>query len=116
MADGYLVFEHVTKQFGPLPVVAPTFDLAVARNEFVVFLGPSGCGKSTLLRMVGGLETATSGAIRLEGLPVGPPNPRPGMVFQSYSPFPWLTAAANVHSAMRYCYASSTTAKPAPTA
>ena len=82
MADGYLVFDHVTKQFGPLPVVAPTFDLAIARNEFVVFLGPSGCGKSTLLRMVGGLETASSGAIRLEGLPVGPPNHRRGMVFQ----------------------------------
>jgi NitT/TauT family transport system ATP-binding protein len=102
MAAGYLVFDRVTKQFGPLPVVAPTFDLAVARNEFVVFLGPSGCGKSTLLRMVGGLETASAGAIRLEGLPVGPPDRRRGMVFQSYSSFPWLTVAGNVLFGMRY--------------
>jgi len=102
MADGYLVFDRVAKQFGPLPVVAPTFDLAVAKNEFVVFLGPSGCGKSTLLRMVGGLETASAGLIRLEGLPVGPPDRRRGMVFQSYSSFPWLTVAGNVLFGMRY--------------
>src|SRR3954452_17387945 len=102
MADGYLVFDHVNKQFGRLAVVAPTFDLSVAKNEFVVFLGPSGCGKSTLLRMVGGLETATSGAIRLEGSAVGPPDRRRGMVFQSYSSFPWLTVAGNVAFGMRY--------------
>jgi NitT/TauT family transport system ATP-binding protein len=102
MAAGYVVFDRVAKQFGPLPVVAPTFDLTIAKNEFVVFLGPSGCGKSTLLRMVGGLETTTSGAIRLEGLPVGPPDRRRGMVFQSYSSFPWLTVAGNVLFGMRY--------------
>src|SRR3954453_18764026 len=102
MADGYLVFDPVTKKFGRLAVVAPAFDLTVARNEFVVFLGPSGCGKSTLLRMVGGLETASSGVIRLEGLPVGFAGPRRGMVFQSYSSFPWLTVGGNVLFGMRY--------------
>ncbi len=98
----YIAFEHVTKEFGPLPVVAPTFDLTIERNEFVVFLGPSGCGKSTLLRMVGGLETASRGVILLEGTPVGPPDRRRGMVFQSYSSFPWLTVAGNVLFGMRY--------------
>jgi NitT/TauT family transport system ATP-binding protein len=102
MAEPYLVFERVTKRFGDLPVVAPPFDMRVERNEFIVFLGPSGCGKSTLLRMVGGLETPTTGEIRLEGAPVGPPDRRRGMVFQSYSSFPWLTVGGNVAFGMRY--------------
>jgi NitT/TauT family transport system ATP-binding protein len=102
MTEPYLVFDRVTKRFGDLPVVAPAFDMRIARNEFVVFLGPSGCGKSTLLRMVGGLETPSSGEIRLEGEPVGPPDRRRGMVFQSYSSFPWLTVGGNVAFGMRY--------------
>ena len=101
----YLHFDAVTKSFatnsGPLEVIAP-FTLAVARNEFVVFLGPSGCGKTTLMRMVGGLETPTSGQVCLESKPVGPPDRRRGMVFQSYSSFPWLTVAGNVAFGMRY--------------
>jgi NitT/TauT family transport system ATP-binding protein len=102
MAAPYLVFDRVAKQFGDLPVVAPFFDMTVQRNEFIVFLGPSGCGKSTLLRMVGGLETASTGEIRLEGEPVGLPDRRRGMVFQSYSSFPWLTVGGNVAFGMRY--------------
>jgi NitT/TauT family transport system ATP-binding protein len=98
----YLVFDGVTKFFGDLPVVAPPFDLAVPRGQFVVFLGPSGCGKTTLMRMVGGLETPSGGAIRLQGQPVGRPDQRRGMVFQSYSSFPWLTVAQNVAFGMRY--------------
>jgi NitT/TauT family transport system ATP-binding protein len=97
----YLRFDGVTKAFGALPVVA-RFDLAVARNQFVVFLGPSGCGKTTLMRMVGGLETPTSGVIRLDGVPLGAPDQRRGMVFQSYSSFPWLTVEGNIAFGMRY--------------
>ena len=82
--------------------MAPTFDLAVGRQEFVAFLGPSGCGKTTLMRMVGGLENATTGEIRLDGAPVGKPDRRRGMVFQSYSSFPWLSVAENVSFGMRY--------------
>jgi NitT/TauT family transport system ATP-binding protein len=43
----YLVFDRVAKYFGDLEVVAPSFDLTIKRNEFVVFLGPSGSGKTT---------------------------------------------------------------------
>ena len=102
MSHPYLAFDGVTKRFGDLDVVAQPFDLAVARNEFIVFLGPSGCGKTTLMRMVGGLDTPSTGEIRLEGVPVGGPDHRRGMVFQSYSSFPWLTVAENVHFGMRY--------------
>jgi NitT/TauT family transport system ATP-binding protein len=100
--EPYLVFDQVTKRFDGLPVVEAPFDLAVPRGQFVVFLGPSGCGKTTLMRMAGGLDEPSSGVIRLEGLPVGPPDERRGMVFQSYSSFPWLTVRQNVAFGMRY--------------
>ncbi|EWY40753.1 nitrate ABC transporter ATP-binding protein [Skermanella stibiiresistens SB22] len=102
MTQAYLEFHGVTKRFGDLDVVAQPFDIAVARNEFVVFLGPSGCGKTTLMRMIGGLDTPSGGEISLEGTPVGGPDHRRGMVFQSYSSFPWLTVAENVLFGMRY--------------
>ncbi|BCJ90529.1 ABC transporter ATP-binding protein [Terrihabitans soli] len=102
MNSSYLAFDRVTKVFGDIQVVAPHFDLNVERNEFVVFLGPSGCGKTTLMRMVGGLDTPSGGEILIEGKPVGAPDRRRGMVFQSYSSFPWLTVAQNVDFGMRY--------------
>jgi NitT/TauT family transport system ATP-binding protein len=98
----YLVFDGVTKRFGDLPVVDTPFHLTIPRGQFVVFLGPSGCGKTTLMRMSGGLDTPSAGEIRLEGEPVGKPDQRRGMVFQSYSSFPWLTVAQNVAFGMRY--------------
>src|SRR4029434_3068697 len=83
----YLSFNEVTKEFatqtGILQVITP-FSLEIARNEVVVFLGPSGCGKTTLMRMVGGLDRPSSGVILLDGVPVGGPDRRRGMVFQSY--------------------------------
>jgi NitT/TauT family transport system ATP-binding protein len=98
----YLVFDHVAKYFGDLEVVAPSFDLTIKRNEFVVFLGPSGSGKTTLMRMVGGLETPSFGEIRLDGRPITEPDRDRGMVFQSYSSFPWLTVSQNVAYGMKY--------------
>ena len=97
----YLRFERVTKSFGPVPVVSES-TLSIARNSLVVFLGPSGCGKTTLMRMAGGLDTPTSGVIRLGGEAVAGPDRRRGMVFQSYSSFPWLTVEGNIAFGMRY--------------
>ena len=97
----YLAFDSVTKRYGDTEVVAP-FDLAVAEGDLVAFLGPSGCGKTTLMRMVGGLEVPTSGRILLRGEPLTRPDRRRGMVFQSYSAFPWLTVEGNVAYGMRY--------------
>jgi len=75
-------------------------DLAVrdepGRGEFRVFLGPSGCGKSTILNIVAGLITPTSGQALLHGKSIGGPGPDRGMVFQSYSSYPWLTVLENV--------------------
>jgi NitT/TauT family transport system ATP-binding protein len=102
MVRPYLVFDGISKRFDGLDVVAPTFNLEVRRNELVVFLGPSGCGKTTLMRMVGGLEAPSTGEIRLDDHPTGKPSRERGMVFQSYSCFPWLTVAQNVAFGMKY--------------
>src|SRR5688572_24554413 len=76
-------------------------DLGVAENDFITILGPSGCGKSTLLRMVAGLDTPTTGSITLDGRAVSGPGADRGMVFQSYTLFPWLTVLQNVCFGLR---------------
>ena len=70
--------------------------LDVARNEFCVIVGPSGCGKSSLLYLAAGLNEVTSGRILVDGREVSEPGLDRGMVFQSYTLFPWLTVRANV--------------------
>ena len=71
-------------------------DLAVAENDFITILGPSGCGKSTLLRIVAGLDHPTAGEVLLDGRAIHGPGADRGMVFQSYTLFPWLTVRENV--------------------
>ena len=90
----------VTLRFTPRkgkPVTAlDRISLEVAENEFSVIVGPSGCGKSSLLRLVAGLVRPTEGEIRLYGAPITAPGRDRGMVFQSYTLFPWLTVKKNV--------------------
>jgi ABC-type nitrate/sulfonate/bicarbonate transport system ATPase subunit len=76
-------------------------DLSVAENDFVTILGPSGCGKSTLLRIVAGLDQPTTGQVLLDGEPVLGPGADRGMVFQSYTLFPWLTVEQNICFGLR---------------
>jgi NitT/TauT family transport system ATP-binding protein len=76
-------------------------DLAVAENDFITVLGPSGCGKSTLLRIVAGLDRPTTGRVLLDGRQVTGPGSDRGMVFQSYTLFPWLTVADNIAFGLR---------------
>jgi len=69
-------------------------DLAIAPGEFVVLIGPSGCGKTTLLRILGGLQSASSG--RLEMVPGADRRQNVGFVFQAANLLPWLTVEQNV--------------------
>jgi sulfonate transport system ATP-binding protein len=90
---------HVSKRFDELAALAP-IDLAVDRGEIVGIVGTSGCGKSTLLRIVGGLETPTTGRVDLDGVPVTGPRPEVGLVFQEPRLMPWLSVRENVEFAL----------------
>jgi ABC-type sugar transport system ATPase subunit len=96
-------FEHVRKDFGTTTVVQD-FDLQVADGELVVLVGGSGCGKSTILRMLAGLESVTSGTVRIDEREVThlPPRERDvAMVFQDYALYPHLTARENISLGLR---------------
>jgi NitT/TauT family transport system ATP-binding protein/sulfonate transport system ATP-binding protein len=98
--------EAVSKDFpgvrgGPATRALEKTDLTVDENDFITILGPSGCGKSTLLRIVAGLEVPSTGRVLLDGLPVSRPGPDRGMVFQSYTLFPWLTVRDNIRFGAR---------------
>jgi multiple sugar transport system ATP-binding protein len=74
-------------------------DLSVADGEFVVFVGPSGCGKSTLLRIISGLDSPTSGDIRIDGQRVNDVSAAHrgcAMVFQSYALYPHMSVFDNM--------------------
>ncbi|SHF08138.1 ABC transporter ATP-binding protein [Lactonifactor longoviformis] len=71
-------------------------EINVLENDFVCIVGPSGCGKSTLLRMVAGLEEASGGRIVIEDNDIIGPGEDRGMVFQSYTLFPWMTVEENI--------------------
>jgi ABC-type nitrate/sulfonate/bicarbonate transport system ATPase subunit len=84
----------------PTNALLPT-TLEVADNDFITILGPSGCGKSTLLRIVAGLDLPTSGDVQLDGNVVTGPGADRGMVFQSYTLFPWLSVIENIRFGLR---------------
>jgi NitT/TauT family transport system ATP-binding protein len=91
--------ENLSKVFtkGKKSVVAiRDFTLDIADGEFVCLLGPSGCGKTTVLRMIAGLESKSSGSIRVQGKEVVDAGPDRGMVFQEFALFPWRSASRNV--------------------
>jgi multiple sugar transport system ATP-binding protein len=76
----------------------------ISDGDFVILVGPSGCGKSTLLRMIAGLETVTSGAIKIGNRVVNGLAPKDrdiAMVFQNYALYPHKTVAENMGFALK---------------
>jgi NitT/TauT family transport system ATP-binding protein len=98
-ATAHVSLAGVTKTYvssrGNVAALTET-DLEIAPGEFVSILGPSGCGKSTLLRMVGGLDSPTSGDLRIRGQPIGGTPDGLGFVFQRDVLVDWRTILDNV--------------------
>ena len=98
MSD-YCELSNLTKIY-PTPkgpaVIVKDFNLRIKQGEFVTLIGHSGCGKSTVLSMVAGLNEITSGGIILAGRELNGAGPDRGVVFQSPSLLPWMTALENV--------------------
>jgi multiple sugar transport system ATP-binding protein len=93
---------EVRKAYG-LTQVLHGVSVDIADGEFVILVGPSGCGKSTLLRMIAGLESITSGQIRIADKVVNDLQPKErdiAMVFQNYALYPQMTVAQNMGFAL----------------
>ncbi len=99
-----IVLTDVVKKWGDFYGV-DHLDLNIPNNSFVTLLGPSGCGKTTTLRMIAGLETPTSGQIRIgdqivfdseRGINVPPAKRHVGFLFQNYALWPNMTVYQNI--------------------
>jgi spermidine/putrescine transport system ATP-binding protein len=103
MSDSLLVLDQVVKKFPDFTAVAG-IDLEILAGEFVAIMGPSGCGKTTTLRMIAGLETPTSGEIRLRGRRLNDVRPwdrDTPLVWQNLALFPFMTVRQNVEFGLK---------------
>jgi multiple sugar transport system ATP-binding protein len=99
-----VVFDDVDKIYPDGFQAITDLQLDIADGEFLVLVGPSGCGKSTALRMIAGLETITSGSIRIGDEVVNDMSPKErniAMVFQNYALYPHMTVAENIGFALK---------------
>ena len=113
--NAYVKLDKVSKIYGTGEVeirAADEISFEITRGEFVVIVGPSGAGKTTVLNILGGMDTATSGHVWVDGRDITDYNNRQltayrrddiGFVFQFYNLVPNLTALENVELAMQIC-------------
>jgi len=81
--------------------VVEKIDLNVSENELVVLFGPGQCGKTTILNVLSGLESASTGTVRVNNKLITKPGPDRGFVFQSIALYPWLTVMGNVEYGLK---------------
>lgn len=104
VANSKIMVNHLKKSYvnkGKETVAVADASIEILDNEFVSIVGPSGCGKSTLLRILAGLDEATEGTAIVDDDPIDGPGADRGMVFQSYTLFPWLTVEENIHFGLK---------------
>jgi len=94
VAGPAVVIEGVSKRYPNGSVALDDVNLEVRRGELLAIVGASGCGKSTLLNLVAGLDSPSTGQVRL-------PGGRPTLLFQEAALLPWQTASGNVELALR---------------
>jgi ABC-type dipeptide/oligopeptide/nickel transport system ATPase component len=102
--NSFIQLSEVHKQF---VVKKQTFEalcdvnLSIEEGQFVSIVGPSGCGKSTILRILAGLEDVSTGDVIVDGADVIGPGADRGMVFQTYTLFPWLSVRENIQFGLK---------------
>ena len=113
--SSFVSLEDVKKiyQMGEVQIMAAAgIDVQIERGEFAVVVGPSGAGKTTVLNILGGMDTASSGRVIVDGKDIAQYSPRQltayrrddiGFVFQFYNLIPNLTALENVELALQIC-------------
>ena len=103
MKSGTLELIGISRRFGQT-IALDNLNLTIGAGELVALLGPSGCGKTTALRIVAGLESSDAGVVKLKDRDVTNLSAHlrnMGMVFQSYSLFPNLSAVENVEFGLK---------------
>ena len=99
-----VTLKNVTKRFDDKVEAVHDLSFCIPNEQLVVLVGPSGCGKSTTLRMIAGLESVTSGEIRIGDRVVNHVAPKDrdiAMVFQSYALYPHMSVRKNLEFGLR---------------
>ena len=96
--DAKIVLRNVCKQHGS-SLALDRISLEIPAGSFFVIVGPSGCGKTTMLRMLAGLDTPSSGELRIARGDAD--RPQNAMVFQGDSLFPWMNVFDNAAYGLR---------------
>ena len=113
--SNFIELKNVVKEYkmGEVTIKAiDNIEFSINEGEFVVVVGPSGAGKTTVLNILGGMDTATSGNVFINGVDIAKYNEKEltkyrrdeiGFVFQFYNLVPNLTAIENVELALQIC-------------
>ncbi len=100
----YLQITNLHKHFetkeGTL-VVLKDINMSIEQGEFICAVGASGSGKSTLLRQIAGLDSPTTGEVKIDGKRITGPGPDRGMVFQHYTLYPWMSVQENTEFGLK---------------
>ncbi|MBD1831142.1 MULTISPECIES: ABC transporter ATP-binding protein [Cyanophyceae] len=100
----YLQINNLHKHFNTKQgnlVVLKDINMTIKEGEFICSVGASGSGKSTLLRQIAGLDTPTTGEVKIDGVRVAGPGPDRGMVFQHYTLYPWMNVQENTEFGLK---------------
>ncbi len=100
----FLQINNLSKHFhtkSDTLVALKDINMEIEQGEFICVVGASGSGKSTLLRQIAGLDSPTTGEVRINGKRITAPGPDRGMVFQDYTLYPWMNVQKNTEFGLK---------------